>query len=193
MLDSVLDFDPAASAIPKQTGDDLLEVIWKMGYRVVSILETHVHADHLTAAKYLQSRLREAQAGATLDICIGGRIKLLFICRRATLLAIWANVFAGDSLFDHDDRTGHNYPPAGRGPVAATDIARQKTENKHLAQSATEDDFVKWREGRGSGLGEPRFMHWALQFNIRAGNMLGLNKNRHRLLHVPVRISGATW
>ncbi|KAK6219523.1 metallo-beta-lactamase superfamily protein [Colletotrichum tabaci] len=266
IIDPVLDFDPATSAISTQTADGLLEVIWELGYKVVGILETHVHADHLTAAKYLQSRLREAQAGAAPDICIGGRIKAVqerlsekygiekeeFASAfdrlfgddevfgigklEATALhlpghtpdhmgyLIGSNVFAGDSLFNHDVGsarcdfpggnardlfastrrllglpedtkiwTGHDYPPAGRGPVAATNVAQQKTQNKHLAQSATEDEFVKWREERDSGLSEPRLMHWALQFNIRAGNMPGLNKNGDRLLHVPVRIQGETW
>ncbi|CCF34296.1 metallo-beta-lactamase superfamily protein [Colletotrichum higginsianum] len=266
IIDPVLDFDPATSAISTQTADGLLEVIWELGYKVVGILETHVHADHLTAAKYLQSRLREAQAGAAPDICIGGRIKVVqerlsekygiekeefasafdrFFADdevfgigklEATALhlpghtpdhmgyLIGSNVFAGDSLFNHDVGsarcdfpggnardlfastrrllslpedtkiwTGLDYPPAGRGPVAATNVAQQKTQNKHLAQSATEDEFVNWREERDSGLGEPRLMHWALQFNIRAGNMPGPNKNGDRLLHVPVRIQGATW
>ncbi|TQN71207.1 Beta-lactamase hydrolase-like protein [Colletotrichum shisoi] len=256
IIDPVLDLDPATSAISTQTADGLLEVIWEMGYKVVGTLETHVHADHLTAAKYLRSQLREAQAGAAPDICIGGRINVIqerlsenaydrlfgddevfeIGKLKATALRlpghtpdhmgylIGSNVFAGDSLFNHDVGsarcdfpggnardlfastrrllslpedtkiwTGHDYPPAGRGPFAATNVAQQKTQNKHLTQSATEDEFVKWREERDSGLGEPRLMRRALQFNIRTGNMPALNNNGGRLLHVSVRIPGATW
>lgn len=74
IIDSVLDFDPVKTAISTQSADGLLNVIRAEGYNVVKILETHVHADHLTAAKYLQSRLREAQGGTAPEICIGWRI-----------------------------------------------------------------------------------------------------------------------
>ncbi|KAI8184899.1 zinc-binding dehydrogenase [Colletotrichum sp. SAR 10_65] len=263
IIDSVLDFDPAKSAISTKTADDLLEVIREKGYKVGMILETHVHADHLTAAKYLQSRLREAQDGAAPEICIGWRIgevqerfankygiaeeeyahafdRLLNqdevfsiggLKAKAIHLPghtpdhmgymVGANVFAGDSLFNHDVGsarcdfpggnardlfasvrklldlpedtkvwTGHDYPPEGRGPVAATAVGKQKTDNKHLGNGVKEEEFVKWREGRDSGLGEPRLMHWALQINIRAGDMPKPTKSGDRLLHVPVKMQG---
>lgn len=74
IVDPVLDFDPAKSMISTRTADGLLALVREKGYRIVKILETHVHADHLTAAKYLQSRLREAQGGPPPEICIGWRI-----------------------------------------------------------------------------------------------------------------------
>ncbi|KAK3398792.1 beta-lactamase-like protein [Sordaria brevicollis] len=77
IIDSVLDFDPATSRISTTTADSLLSLIRSKGYTIVKILETHVHADHLTASQYLQTRLAadEANGGKVKpEICIGKRI-----------------------------------------------------------------------------------------------------------------------
>ncbi|KAL0471570.1 metallo-beta-lactamase superfamily protein [Neurospora intermedia] len=57
VIDPVLDFDPATSRISTTTADSLLSLIRSHNYTIVKILETHVHADHLTASRYLQTQL----------------------------------------------------------------------------------------------------------------------------------------
>lgn len=57
ILDSVMDFDYASGATGWQSADRIIEFIQREGLEVEWILETHVHADHLTAAPYLQERL----------------------------------------------------------------------------------------------------------------------------------------
>ncbi|SFH23467.1 MBL fold metallo-hydrolase [Modicisalibacter xianhensis] len=57
ILDSVMDFDYASGATGWQSADRIIEFIQREGLAVEWILETHVHADHLTAAPYLQERL----------------------------------------------------------------------------------------------------------------------------------------
>ena len=57
IIDSVLDFDPASGRIAYESADEIADFITRNGYEVVWILETHVHADHLSAAPYLQQRL----------------------------------------------------------------------------------------------------------------------------------------
>jgi hypothetical protein len=87
--------------------------------------------------------------------------------------------------------TGHDYPPAGDGraePLAYTTVADQKQANKHLRTGTTEADFVKWRTERDASLGEPRLLHQALQFNIRAGRLPAATKGGDRLLHLPLRV-----
>ncbi|KAL2136722.1 hypothetical protein VTI74DRAFT_1763 [Chaetomium olivicolor] len=74
VIDPVLDFDPAGNAVSTTTADGLLALVKEHGYTVDRLLETHVHADHLTAAKYLQDRLTEAQGGKKPEIGIGKRI-----------------------------------------------------------------------------------------------------------------------
>lgn len=54
LLDSVLDFDPASGRTHTASADLLIERVRALGARVEWLLETHVHADHLSAAPYLQ-------------------------------------------------------------------------------------------------------------------------------------------
>ncbi|MGQ5702462.1 MBL fold metallo-hydrolase [Sandaracinobacteroides sp. A072] len=67
IIDSVLDFDPASGKISTESADRLIERLRSLGLKPVWILETHAHADHLSAAGYLKHR-----TGA--PIGIGGRI-----------------------------------------------------------------------------------------------------------------------
>lgn len=73
IIDPVLDFDIATRTLTTETADRLVSLVKKKGYRVVRILETHVHADHVTAASYLQSVLESQQAYRP-AVCIGRRI-----------------------------------------------------------------------------------------------------------------------
>ncbi|GAA5855078.1 hypothetical protein JCM9279_001802 [Rhodotorula babjevae] len=57
IIDSVLDYDPASRTVSTSTADALVAFIEHEGLTVDRILETHAHADHLTAAAYLQLRL----------------------------------------------------------------------------------------------------------------------------------------
>lgn len=73
IIDSVLDFDPATATITTKSADALLALVKEKGYKVDLILETHAHADHLTAAAYLQGQLAKSQ-GTQPKIGIGKRI-----------------------------------------------------------------------------------------------------------------------
>lgn len=73
IIDPVLDFDPVKNIISTQSADAVLSLILEKGYKIDKLLETHVHADHLTGSKYLQSQLQRRQ-GLPPDICIGKRI-----------------------------------------------------------------------------------------------------------------------
>lgn len=56
IVDSVLDFDYAAGKTDTRSADEILAFIKAEGLSVDWILETHVHADHLSAAPYLQEK-----------------------------------------------------------------------------------------------------------------------------------------
>lgn len=73
IIDPVLDFDPIKNHVSTQSADELLAAITNKGYSVVRLLETHVHADHLTASRYLQKRLSSTQSFLP-PICIGAGI-----------------------------------------------------------------------------------------------------------------------
>ena len=57
IVDSVLDFDYASGRTDTRSADAIIAFVQKNGLRIEWILETHVHADHLSAAPYLQERL----------------------------------------------------------------------------------------------------------------------------------------
>jgi glyoxylase-like metal-dependent hydrolase (beta-lactamase superfamily II) len=56
IIDSVLDFDYSSGATTTQFADKILAFIGDQALTVEWILETHVHADHLSAAPYLQQK-----------------------------------------------------------------------------------------------------------------------------------------
>ena len=57
VIDSVLDFDYASGRTDTRSADAVVAFIRDQGLDLHWILETHVHADHLSAAPYLQERL----------------------------------------------------------------------------------------------------------------------------------------
>ena len=57
VVDSVMDIDYAAGRITYKHADRLVEFITSSGLKLEWIIETHVHADHLSAAPYLQQKL----------------------------------------------------------------------------------------------------------------------------------------
>ncbi len=57
IIDSVLDYDPKSGRTTTRSADELISFVRAQDLRVTWILETHAHADHLTAAPYLQKQL----------------------------------------------------------------------------------------------------------------------------------------
>jgi glyoxylase-like metal-dependent hydrolase (beta-lactamase superfamily II) len=56
IIDPVLDFDQASGRTSTRSADQVLAFINSEDLKVLWILETHAHADHLSAAAYLKSR-----------------------------------------------------------------------------------------------------------------------------------------
>ncbi len=57
LIDSVLDYDPKSGRTAHTAADRLIARVRELGATVQWILETHVHADHLSAAPYLKQQL----------------------------------------------------------------------------------------------------------------------------------------
>lgn len=87
IVDSVLDLDYAAGRTATASADAIIAHVRKHGLRVEWLLETHVHADHLSAAPYLQKHL-------------GGRIG---IGENITVVqGIFGKVFNAGTEFERD-------------------------------------------------------------------------------------------
>ncbi|WP_042263041.1 MBL fold metallo-hydrolase [Paraburkholderia heleia] len=67
LIDTVLDYDPKSGRTRTVTADRLASRVESLGARVDWLLETHVHADHLSAAPYLRERLGG-------NVAIGGEV-----------------------------------------------------------------------------------------------------------------------
>ncbi|MEQ1438982.1 MBL fold metallo-hydrolase [Fontimonas sp. SYSU GA230001] len=57
IIDPVLDYEPKAAHIAHHSADAICSHVTREGLRVEWILETHAHADHLSAAQYLRQHL----------------------------------------------------------------------------------------------------------------------------------------
>ncbi|KAM0717952.1 hypothetical protein Q7P37_006284 [Cladosporium fusiforme] len=74
IIDPVLDFDAETQTVSTNAADHILSLVRERGYKVDRILETHVHADHLTAASYLRETFAHEQ-GFRPSVAIGKRIR----------------------------------------------------------------------------------------------------------------------
>lgn len=93
IIDSVLDYDAASATTSTTHADEIIAYIQTQALQVVWILETHVHADHLTASQYLKSQL-------------GGKIAMSekIAVVQETFSAIYdldINYFNSQQIFDH--------------------------------------------------------------------------------------------
>ncbi|MDO5527981.1 MAG: MBL fold metallo-hydrolase [Paracoccus sp. (in: a-proteobacteria)] len=57
VVDSVMDIDYAAGTLSHESADRIIAFIREKGLRLEWLIETHVHADHLSAAPYIQEKL----------------------------------------------------------------------------------------------------------------------------------------
>ena len=57
IIDSVMDIDYAAGHISHGSADKIVEFVRDRGLKVEWLIETHAHADHLSAAPYIQSKV----------------------------------------------------------------------------------------------------------------------------------------
>lgn len=87
LVDTVLDYDPKSGRTSTVSADRLIKRVRELGAHVEWILETHVHADHLSAAPYLRQSL-----GGKLGIC----------SHITTVQRVFGGVFNAGSEFARD-------------------------------------------------------------------------------------------
>ncbi len=57
IIDSVMDIDYAAGRIAYESADEIIAFVQKNSLKIEWLIETHVHADHLSGAPYIQGKL----------------------------------------------------------------------------------------------------------------------------------------
>ena len=255
IIDSVLDFDYAAGRTDVRSADNIIAFIREHQLDVAWILETHVHADHLSAAPYLHEHLGgKTGIGAKIDkvqeifgkafnagtefardgsqfdtlfeegdtFTIGqlqGRVLHTPGHTPACLTYVVGDAaFVGDTLFMPDYGTArcdfpggdartlyhsiqkvlalpdqtrlflcHDYKAPGRDTFQhETSVAEQRSENVHVHEGISEDEFVKMRTERDATLGMPRLIIPSVQINMRAGALPPAEENGTVYLKVPI-------
>ncbi|KAK4225096.1 putative Zn-dependent hydrolase [Podospora fimiseda] len=95
IIDPVLDYDPSTNTVSTTSADAILDIVHNNKYTVTHLLETHAHADHLTAAYYLKTQLSNSPSPPR-QICIGKRITTIqqrFAEKYGVDKKEWENVF----------------------------------------------------------------------------------------------------
>lgn len=254
IIDSVLDFNAASGRTDRHSADAVMDFVERNGLSVAWILETHAHADHLSAAPYLKE-LTGAPTGIGANITrvqdvfapifgltdgtspklsdfnhlfadeetfqvgnLAGRAMYTPGHTPACLTYVIGNAaFIGDTLFMPDygtarcdfpggdaatlyrsimkilslpDNTrlftGHDYPPASRGPAFESSVAEQKADNVHIGGGVDEAAFVEMRTGRDANLNMPALIIPSIQVNIRGGRLPDPDSDGIARLKIPL-------
>ena len=111
VIDPVLDYDFKSGRTGHASADRVLACVAKHGLQVEWILETHAHADHLSAAGYLQERVGGRIAIGENICTVQATFKKLFNLERDFL--------PDGSQFDHLFKDGETF---GIGAIEATAI-----------------------------------------------------------------------
>ncbi len=75
VVDPVLDFDIRSGRTATRSAQRVVDAVRAQDLRVDWILETHVHADHLSGAQWLRAALGPTPDGAPIPIAIGARVR----------------------------------------------------------------------------------------------------------------------
>ena len=255
IIDSVLDLDYAAGRIATQSADAVIAHVKENDLTLEWLIETHAHADHLSAAPYIQEKLG-GKIGIGEQITVvqdvfgkifnegtefqrdGSQFDRLFkdgdtytigeLTARAMHTpghtpacmthVIGDAAFVGDTLFMPDGGTAradfpggdarvlfqsirkildtlrpetrlyicHDYGPNGREIRWETSVAEERTNNIHVRDGVSEDNFVAMRTARDETLGAPRLILPSLQVNIRAGHFPEPEDDGTTFLKVPL-------
>jgi glyoxylase-like metal-dependent hydrolase (beta-lactamase superfamily II) len=87
IIDSVLDFDPNSGRTNTGSADAVIDYVTSHNLKVTWLLETHAHADHFSAAPYLQEKLGG-------KIAIGAQI--------TTVQQVFGKLFNAGTEFERD-------------------------------------------------------------------------------------------
>lgn len=254
IIDSVLNLDYNSGRTSHTSADEIIDFIKRNHLQLQWIIETHVHADHLSAAPYLKEKLggklgigahittvqnvfghvfnagtEFKRDGSQFDQLFNdgdtyqiGSLTATAIHTPGHTPACMTHVigdaaFVGDTIFMPDGGTAradfpggdarvlyqsikkvlslpaetrlfmcHDYQPNGREVEYETTVAAERSENIHVRDGITEDEFVAMREARDATLDMPVLILPSLQVNMRAGHFPPSDDNGMVYLKVPI-------
>jgi glyoxylase-like metal-dependent hydrolase (beta-lactamase superfamily II) len=254
VIDPVLDFDPKNARTSEVTLEQVCRFIEEQGLSIPYALDTHAHADHMTALPCFKQRYRSKTVigreitkvqrtfgqlynlgpdfvpdGSQFDLLLGDgeeldvgafSVKAHHAPGHTPACSAWQiddKLFVGDVLFMPDFGTArcdfpggsasalydsvqrlyklpgatevytcHDYQPGGRELRFCSSIEEQRTQNKQLTLTTTQEQFITFREERDAALELPNLMLAVLQVNARAGELPPAEANGSSYLKIPL-------
>lgn len=165
VIDPVLDFDAASGRVDTHSSDAILAAAAEQGWRITHILETHAHADHLSAAPYLKAR-----TGA--PVGIGAHIR--------DVQAIFRPVFGADDVKPEGADFDRLFVDGERFAIGSLEV-----EVLHTPGHTPAD--VSYRIGDAVFVGDTLFMpdYGTARTDFPGGDARELYRSIRRLLALP--------
>jgi len=165
VIDPVLDFDLASGEVDTGSADRILALAEERGWRIAMVLETHAHADHLSAAHYIR-----AKTGA--QIGIGEHIR--------DVQKIFRPVFAFDDLKVDGSDFDRLFTDGERLPLGTLEVEVMHTPGHTPAD-------LTYRIGDAAFVGDTLFMpdYGTARADFPGGDARQLYRSIRRLLSLP--------
>ena len=163
IVDPVLDFDPATGTASTGNADRIVDIVERRRFDVEWLLETHIHADHLSAGAYLKQRLGGRRA-------IGAGVRQVHAAFRDQFALGPADALEFDHLFEPEE----TFRIGGLPAVA-------------LATPGHTPACLSYRVGDAVFLGDTLFMPdcGTARADFPGGNAAMLYRSIRRILHLP--------
>lgn len=121
IVDPVLDFDAASGRTSTQSADQLVQYVEDNALTVDWILESHVHADHLTSAPYLKDKLGGETGIGAMVTAVQETFKAVFNLKElATDGTQFDHLFGDGETFQVGDIASHVIATPGHTPACLT-------------------------------------------------------------------------
>lgn len=121
VVDPVLDFDPASGRTSTTSADEVIAFVKSENLEIDWILETHVHADHLSGAPYIREQLGGMTAIGANVTAVQDTFKGVFNLKDlATDGSQFDHLFEDDESFDIGDIAGRVIATPGHTPACIT-------------------------------------------------------------------------
>jgi glyoxylase-like metal-dependent hydrolase (beta-lactamase superfamily II) len=165
VIDPVLDFDHRSGRASVKSADAILAAAEKAGLRIIRVLETHAHADHLSAAPYIRQK-----TGA--PVGIGEHIRDVQRIFRPVFNAM--DVSGDGSEFDHLFKDGERFDLGG-------------LEGEVIYTPGHTPACVSYRIGDSVFVGDTLFMpdYGTARADFPGGDARTLYRSIRRLLDLP--------
>jgi glyoxylase-like metal-dependent hydrolase (beta-lactamase superfamily II) len=257
IIDPVLDYQMASGIVTNEFVNSQIDYLKSHKLSLIYVLETHAHADHLTAANLLKQKFPNSKIGigegikkvqkvfknifnlgdnfstngSQFDMLLSDSNELslgnhvIKVCHvpghteDSVCYLVGENVFIGDTMFAPEYGTArcdfpggdssklydsiqkifsfgenkrlylcHDYPKDQREPQAFFTSIEQQSNNVHINNTISKQQFTHMRAQKDKSLGSPSLLLPSVQVNIVAGQLPAKELNGVSYLKIPISL-----